>query len=280
MVGPMSAGAAMRRAAIIVLALATAALAACATTARNDRQWLPYLAHTAQVARAPDGFAVSPVIDWSYDAEGPTAQTRTLAAFSFADLRNVWFVLEPQPGSNLAAHTFLLFEFSGDRLLGLTIEARREADEGYSVWRGLWNAYELSYVWASARDLLTRRAVYLRHETFVYPLALSQEQKLTLLSRLLERTRALEETPRFYNTLFSNCTNELAKATSLPWHHSFVFTGASDNHLFRRGLIPGASFEDAHARADVTDFIRTLNDEPAHAFDAALLGELRRRETP
>ncbi|NWG54249.1 MAG: DUF4105 domain-containing protein [Hydrogenophilaceae bacterium] len=253
-------------------------VAGCATTARNDRTWLPYLAHTAQVARAPDGFAVTPVIDWSYNADGPTQQSRTIAAFAFRDLRNVWFVLEPQPGSNLAAHTFLLFEFAGDRLLGLTIEARREADEAYSVWRGLWNAYELSYVWASARDLLTRRAVYLRHETFVYPLALTDEQELTLLSRLLERTRRLEAEPRFYNTLFSNCTNELAKATSLPWHHSFVFTGASDDHLFRRGLIPGASFEDAHARADLTDFIRTLNDRPPAEFDAALLAELRRRQ--
>jgi len=266
----------MRRTPIILLA-ALAALTACATTARNDRTWLPYLAHTADVERTPERFTVSPVIDWRYDQSGPIAEQQTQAEFALADLRAVWFVLEPQPGSNLAAHTFLLFEFSDDRLLGLTIEARREADEGYSVWRGLWNAYELSYVWASARDLLTRRAVYLNHETFVYPLTLTGAQKQTLLTRLLERTERLETHPRFYNTFFSNCTNELAKATSLGWHYSFIFTGASDNHLFRRGLIPGDSFADAHARSDVSAFVRALNDIPPEEFDAALLAELRSR---
>ena len=63
-------------------------------------------------------------------------------------------MIEPQPGSQLAAHTLLLFEFEGDRLLGLTIEARRERNEDYSALRGIFNAFELAYVWGTARDFL------------------------------------------------------------------------------------------------------------------------------
>jgi hypothetical protein len=248
------------------------------TTARHDRAWMPYLADTAHVEQMGDEVIVSPVLDWRYDAAGPTTQSQRDAQFDVDALSDVWFVLEPQPGNALAAHTFLMFEFEGGLLEGLTIEARLEEDEEYSALRGLFRAYELAYVWGSARDLLTRRAVYLDHEVYIYPLTLTPDEKRWLLTSLLARTADLEERPRFYNTIFSNCTNELAKAVDLRWRPSFIFTGRSDNHLYRAGTISGESFEAAKARADMTTFIRELNasDEDVD-FDAALLAELRAR---
>jgi len=264
---------------VVAMGWALLNLGSCVTQQpRQDRAWYPYLSNLADVELAEDRFTVRPVIDWTYNAAGPLEQRTTEAAFALSELRNVWFVIEPQPGSRLAAHTFLLFEFEGDRLLGATVEARREEGEDYDAVRGLWNTFELSYIWASARDLLVRRAVFLDHDVFVYPIAISDVQERTLLTRMLARTSELETRPRFYNTLFSNCTNELAKATDLDWHYSFVLTGASDNHLFRLGLIPGESFEAAHARSDVTQWVKDANEGVAEAgFDAALLAELRRR---
>lgn len=244
---------------------------------RADRDWYPYLSRTTQVRLGDGYFSVTPVSDWSYTRHEPTSETYVDAAFPLDQLRDVWFVLEPQPGSQLAAHTLLLFEFEGDRLLGLTIEARRERNEYYSALRGIFNAFELAYVWGTARDFLTRRAVMLDHEVFVYPVAITDAQERVLLTRLLQRTRALEQWPRYYNTLFSNCTNELAKAAGFHWAPAYILTGRSDEYLYRRGVIPGASFAQAHARSDMTDFIQALNVVPAEAFDAALLAELRRR---
>lgn len=258
----------------LIMALGSAS---CIIAARADRNWYPYLARTAHAEQNAERFIVTPVSDWSYTAEGPSSEVYTDAGYDVGQLRNVWFMLEPQPGSRLAAHTLLLFEFEGDRLLGLTIEARREVGEEFDALAGIWNRFELTYVWASARDLLTRRAVMLDHEIFVYPVAIGDEQKRVLLTRLLQRTAELETQPRFYNTLFSNCTNELAKAAGFQWAPAFILTGRSDEYLFRRGIIPGESFEQAHARSDVTGFVQALNQAPASTFDAALLAELRRR---
>ncbi|MGE3928976.1 MAG: DUF4105 domain-containing protein [Hyphomonadaceae bacterium] len=254
------------------------ALVGCATSApSNERNWYPYLARTADVSLADDRFTVAPVSDWTYAAQGPLTESYTEASFAVSDVRNVWFVLEPQPGSRLAAHTLLLFEFQDDRMLGLTIEARREANEDYSALRGAFNTFELAYVWAEARDLLTRRAVMLDHEVFVYPVSITDEQERVLLRRVLERTEELETRPRFYNTLFSNCTNELAKAAGFHWAPAFILTGTSDEYLFDRGIIPGESFEAAHAASDLTDFIAAHAGLSAAEFDAAILAELRRR---
>lgn len=246
---------------------------------RQDRNWYPYLSHTSQVSVTDDGFSVTPVSDWSYTWGAETATTYTEASYNFDQLRNVWFMLEPQPGSQLAAHTLLLFEFEGDRLLGLTIEARREQGEEYSALRGQFNAFELSYIWATARDLLIRRAVMLDHEVFVYPVDINDEQERALLRNLLQRTQALETQPRYYNTVVSNCTNELAKAAGFQWAPAYILTGRSDEYLFRRGIIPGASFEQAHSRSDLTEFIQAMNQAPQEVFDRELLAELRRRNS-
>ena len=259
------------------LILGMSAAACVSGPARSDRDWHPYLAQTAHVSRQAESVSISPVSDWSYSREGETGQRYIEVSFRPQDLREIWFVLEPQPGSSLAAHTFLLFEFEDDRLLSLTIEARREREERYSALRGIFNAFELSYVWGTARDFLTRRAVMLDHDIYVYPVSISDAQKQVLLMRLLERTDRLEREPRYYNTLFSNCTNELAKAAGLHWAPAYILTGASDEYLYQRGIIPGDSFAEAQRRADVTRFVQNLNEQPASAFDAALLAELRRR---
>jgi Domain of unknown function (DUF4105) len=263
----------------MALIMALGASACVTGPPRNDRDWYPYLARTSAVQETPTSFAVEPVTDWSYDAAGPTAESYTSAAFNLDDLREIWFVLEPQPGSQLAAHTFLMFEFTDDRLIGLTIEARRERNEDYSVVAGAFNAFELSYLWGSARDLLTRRAVMLDHEVFIYPVDIPTEQDRTLLTRLVERTHALETQPRYYNTLFSNCTNELAKAAGFHWAPAYILTGRSDEYLYRRHIIPGASFEQAHRRSDMTQFIKAMNSVPAADFNRRILEELRRRQS-
>jgi hypothetical protein len=247
-------------------------------TPRNDRDWYPYLAHTPDLTVTADSFSVTPVNDWRYRGGEEMTEHYTQASFRIDGIRNVWFMLEPQPGSQLAAHTLLLFEFEGDRMLGLTIEARREADEGYDPLAGTFNAYELAYIWATARDLLTRRVMMLDHQVFIYPIAIDDAQKQTLLRRLLDRSEALETHPRWYNTATSNCTNELAKAAGFHWAPAYILTGRSDEYLYRIHLIPGATFDHAHARSDVTGFVRALNDAPPEEFDRALLQELRRRQ--
>jgi hypothetical protein len=262
----------------IVAILVLGAGAKMLSPPQMDRNWYPYLSHTPAVEITATGFTVSPVSNWSY-TWGSETDTSYLdsASYDFNQLRAVWFMLEPQPGSQLAAHTLLLFEFEGDRLLGVTIEARREQGEEYSAFHGQFNAFELIYIWASARDLLIRRAVMLDHEVFVYPVAITDEQNRVLLRRLLERSDEISRTPRYYNTVLSNCTNELAKAAGFHWAPAYILTGRSDEYLFRRGIIPGESFDRAHARSDMTEFIQAMNHVAPEAFDRVLLEELRRR---
>jgi hypothetical protein len=253
------------------------ALFVATRTPRGDRDWVEHLALTPAVQMRPDGFTVQPATDWTYSAAGPTRKDTVTFSARYADLRNVWFVLEPQPGGDYAAHTLVLFEFTGDRIIGLTVEARREADEGYDPVLGLFNKYELAYVWSTAKELLNRRAVFLEKDVYVYPLQLSAEQELRFLKAVLAKTQAVSEQPRFYNTLTSNCTNELAKAAGLDWHPSWVLTGYSPERLFELGLIPDDDLSAVRDKALLSESLRSWNGLTSQDFDAVLLKELRAR---
>lgn len=246
-------------------------------TPRADRDWVENLAHMPKVDQTADGFSLDPVMNWSYKPDGPAAKDMTTFVAKFADLKNLYLMVEPQPGGGYAAHTLILFEFANDRIVGLTVEARLEEGETYSAFDGLFNNYELSYIWATAKDLLTRRATFLKKEIYVYSLTLTDEQEKKFLHTVLDRTISIEAKPRFYNTLTSNCTNELAKAANLGWHYSWVLTGYSPQRLYDLKLISGPSFEAAREKAVMTQEIAAWNDLPDAEFDRSLLAEVRKR---
>ena len=244
---------------------------------RLDRKWVDNLVHMPNVQLSTGAFALDHVADWSYTSAGPDKWDVTTFANTFDSLRDVWFVVEPQPGGEYAAHTLILFEFGGDRIVGLTVEARLEQGETYDAVAGAFNRYELSYIWATARELLTRRVTFLDKDVYVYPLQLDENQKRNFLRLLLEGTRDVATQARFYNTITSNCTNELAKVAGLGWHYSWVLTGYSPQRLYELNLIPGETFESTKQSALLKAEIASWNDLTSREFDQALLAELRRR---
>jgi hypothetical protein len=246
---------------------------------RLDGDWRDHLTCLTQVTRTADGFTVSPMKDWSYTETGAKDKLYGEFAARYDDLKRIWFVVEPNGDSKYTAHTLLLFEFADDRLLAVTVEARLEKNEKWTAWKGLWNCFELFYMWASARDVLLGRAVMLKHSVFVYPTRLESERMKRTLCALLDTTAELAVKPRFYNTLFSNCTNELGKRADIPWHYSFILTGKSAEYLFSKGVIPGAPFSEVRRRADLTEWLRANNGLEGDAFDKLLLTHLRTLES-
>ena len=257
----------------VVVSMTSIAMA----TPRLDRDWTENLAVMSKVTIAGDNFSLDPVMDWSYTVEGPATKTSTSFAASISDVKNIWLMVEPQPGQPYAAHTLLLFEFPDGRMVGLTVEARLEKNETYSAVDGALNKYELAYMWNTPKELLTRRAVFLDKDIYIYPLRLSAEQKHSFLRGLLQRTIDISIRPRFYNTFASNCTNELAKVAKLAWHYSWILTGYSPRRLLDLKIIPGPDFESARNLALIGNEIRAWNDMPSREFDRVLLAELHRR---
>ncbi|MEM7662319.1 MAG: DUF4105 domain-containing protein [Pseudomonadota bacterium] len=247
----------------------------------HDRDWRPEIAIMPKIEQSGAVFTIDQVRDWTYSEDGPLTDEYKVGTYDTAKIEGAWLMVEPFGGTDAIAHTLVIFEFSDDRLLGLTIEARKEEGEVYSALKGALNTFELVYLWGEPRDLLTRRARYLKHDIFLYPLDLSEVERRAFFYALVDKTNALYETPRFYNTLFSNCTNELAKTAGLDWNSAFILTGYSPQHLWREGVVPGRAegtpFEAMRGQANMAETLKALPDGSVEAFNRALLAELRKR---
>jgi len=195
-------------------------------------------------------------------------------------LKEMWFFVEPFPANSLFAHSFISFTFDdgegGTQSIAVSIEARMEKKQKYSPLKGVFRSYELMYVWSTEKDILTRIGVGLDHTLYAYKLDLTDEWMRKLLIYFIRRTNTLAKHPRFYSTLHSNCTNELAKAVNeafpkvLPWHRSWVMTGRSAKWLHKLGFIKERhedTFRTLTSRANIHQIVIRHKDAPADQFD-------------
>ena len=164
--------------------------------------------------------------------------------YDLDELDSVWFVLSPfREDWRGPAHSFLSFGFGDSTYVCVSVEARKEVGENYSVWKGLLNQYELLYVIGEETDLVALRAVHWNDDVFLYPIATSRERMRVLFVDMLERAQQLGTRPEYYNTAWNNCTTNLYDQVekiapdAWSWDWRLLLPGYSDQLPYERGLL-------------------------------------------
>jgi hypothetical protein len=215
----------------------------------NQRDWEFGMERLPQLAIQGGTVHVQNLRDFRYTRSGTHSSDYVERVFQADRIERVWFVKEPFTigpftGFKGVAHTYFVFDFQDQPPLVVSVEARREKGETYDAVRGLLNQYELIYIWGTENDQTARRIVLEQNRLYMYPLTISVESARALFLQLAEASQKLETEPRFYNTLTSNCTNELAKTANkvkpgaVPPNRALLFPGYSDDVLYRHGFIP------------------------------------------
>ena len=209
--------------------------------------------------------------DFVYRSDTDFDERYVERAFDLDQVRSVWYVLTPfSEDWRGPAHSFLSFGFADSTFLSISVEARRELDEEYSMLGGLLHRYSLLYVIGSEEDLVGVRALHRDPAVLVYPIRATSEASRTLLVEMLERANALRENPEFYNTLINNCTtnildhvNRVAPGDPIPYGPRVLLPGYSDQLAYERGLIDtDLSLEEARIRFRVNERARQWADAP------------------
>ncbi len=254
---------------------------------RADRNWSAGFEKSASFEEtAPGAYRLSNLRAFTHRNGAPPVASWTAVDLRPEDISEVWFFVEPFAASDLFAHTFVSFVFQPEdgprRTVSVSVEARTEKGEPYSALRGVLRGFELSYVWSTEKDVVTRIAVGLQHPVYAYRIERDPEVAAVVFERFMRRTNALAEKPRFYNTIGSNCTNELFKAVndaypgsvklSAPW----LFTGRAARRLYEDDHIgrDAASFDDLREEARIDDFARENASLEPEAFSRGWRAEL------
>lgn len=235
----------------------------------HDRSWEKESKIMPEITISDNTVTIKNMRDFTYSTSSITDYNYTERTIPISDIEKAYFVVEPFSSWKAVGHTFLTFDIKGQEPISFSVEARREDDESYSAIKGLFNTYELWYVWGNETDLIVRRGLYLDHPLHMYQLKLTQEGSQKLFKGLADKTIEISSNPKFYNSLFTNCTNELASIANdvtpnkIPFHYSLFFTGYSDEYLYKLGLIQNSiSFTELEEKNYITNHVKEL-----HSFE-------------
>lgn len=234
----------------------------------HNRNWEIQSKTLPEISLDGDTVTITNIRDFTYSPTDITDLGYTTRTFNINNVTKAYFIIEPFSAWDAVGHTFLSFDIEGQDPIAFSVEARREEDESYSALAGLFKKYELWYVWGNETDLIVRRGLYLDHPLYMYELELEQSRVQKLITGLIQKTVDLQDNPKFYNTLLSNCTNELAKIAnsvtpdSIPFHYSLFLTGYSDEYLYQLGLIENTTlFKELESQHYITNIVKEIYSE-------------------
>ncbi len=174
------------------------------------------------------------------------------------------------------AHIFLSFGFAGGERLVVSLESRREVGETFSPLHGMLRQYEIIYVVGSEEDIVGARTFFRGERVYRYPTVATSEQARALLLTLGEDINSVFAEPRFYNTLFNNCTNGVTRRVEeistarFPFTWKTLLPGYFDEVLYEMNLIQkSGSFSETKASRLIDN---TLIDLESEHFSQQLRG--------
>jgi hypothetical protein len=195
----------------------------------------------------------------------PVWETRTvrLSQLTHVDLFiNYW-------GSPWMAHPIVSFQFADAPPLCFSIETRKKEGQTYSAIGGLYRQYDLIFIAADERDVIRVRTNYRKGEdAYLYRTAAGLNQTRERFLEYIRTINELNETPRWYNAITTNCTTAIRSqrpaSERQPWDWRLLVNGKGDELLFERRAIltDGLPFDELKKRALINTAAKAANDSP------------------
>ncbi|MDD1606255.1 MAG: DUF4105 domain-containing protein [Methylococcaceae bacterium] len=236
----------------------------------NDRQWQADLATLPFATVEGDFVTVHNIrnLDYRSEFDYSTAyydKTFDLNALKGIDLFAVYWM------GPAIAHTILSFNFGEKGHLAVSIEARKELNEGYSTIKGFFRQYELIYIVADERDVIRLRTNYRKdpsEDIYLYRLQPPKENARRLFLEYIKEINELHEKPAFYNTLLDNCTtaiwvNTRVNPTHLPFSWKILLSGYLPEYIYESGgLNTKIPFEQLQQQAHINAAAKIFDKSP------------------
>jgi hypothetical protein len=233
----------------------------------NDRHWAPDVARSVTAAIDGDRLVVNNVRNFTWRSEtdfDPIWEQRT---YKLSHVVDVDLIMSYWMGEAIA-HTIVSFGFDDGARIAFSIETRKEAHESYSSIAGFFKQYELAIVAADERDVVRLRSNIRGEDVRIYRLRMTPDNARRLLREYLEEVNDLARTPRFYNTLTSNCTTlvfDMVRVIhpGLPLDARVILAGYLPNYAYAvGGTETSISFEKLRELSRIHDKAARADADP------------------
>lgn len=239
-------------------------------TPSNDRDWQPDVARLPYATIEGDLVTVHNIRNFAYRTETDYTPAYYTKTYDLRDLDSVDLYAIYWMGPAIA-HTIVSFGFGGKDYLAVSIEARKEKNEGYSSIKGFFRQYELIYVAADERDVVRLRTNYRNdppEDVYLYRVQGSPEVARRFFLDYIDTINELTNHPRFYNTLTANCTNVIwlharVNPGHVPFSWKILASGYVPEYLYSMGRLGTAvPFDELRQRGHINRVARAADDAP------------------
>lgn len=235
----------------------------------NQRDWQPEVAKQPYAELNGNMVTVHNIRNFDYRTETDFDIRYYDKTFDLDKLRSVDLATSYWAGPHIA-HVMVSFGFEGGDHLAISIEARKEQDESYSSIAGFFRRYELHYLVADESDVIRLRTNFRNdppEDVYLYRLEGKLENGRRLFMRYMSKLNELKDSPEFYNTLTSNCTNNIWLLTAgnpdrLPYSWQILVSGHLPEYLYQqRRLDSRIPFEELRERSHINDRARASSGD-------------------
>ena len=235
----------------------------------NDRDWAPELARTAHASIQGDLVTVHDIRNFDYRSETDFTPAYYDRTFDLGKLDAIDLLAAYWMGPAIA-HMFVSFGF-GDDHLAVSIEVRKVKGEGYSSLKGFFRQYELIYVVADERDVVRLRTNYRKdppEDVYLFRVQTPRENMRRIFLDYVRAINELHERARFYNTLTTNCTTNIAMHShvnpeSPPMSWKVLLSGYAPEYAYEKGRLDRSiAFEDLRRRSLINARAQAADQAP------------------
>lgn len=235
---------------------------------RNDRDWSPEYARTANATVEGDAVTFTNFRNFDYAPDGTVTERWETRTVHLSKLRGIDFFLNYW-GSRLIAHPIFSFDFGDEGQVAFSIETRREKGETYTALGGLYKLYELTYLVGDERDFIrVRTNIREGEDAYLFRLAATPEGARKRFLEYVGQLQALAAKPRFYNVLTANCTTAIrsqvhVKKRTIP-DGRLILNGKLDEMFADHGLfaVKDLPLAELKAKGHVDERAMKAQDDP------------------
>jgi hypothetical protein len=205
----------------------------------NDRVWADDVARTASGTVEGNRLVVRNVRNFFWRSDTDFDARWETRSYDLDTLTGLDLIMSYWAGESIA-HSMVSFGFADGQRLAFSIEIRKEKTESYSALAGFFRAYELAFIAADERDVVGVRTNVRDEDVRIYRLRMPPPQARALLLEYVSEANELERTPRFYNSLTTNCTTQIfrmvrALRPGLPLDYRLLLTGYVPDYVYDLG---------------------------------------------
>lgn len=182
--------------------------------------------------------------------------------FNLNEIEGMDFIISHFADFHGIAHSFVTFRFADGKNFSISMEARMETGVKYSPFTGLFNQFEMLYIVGSERDLIGSRIGYRNEEVYLYKTTADKQMSKKILLSFMTDINDIEKNPRFYNTLWRNCTTEIVTQIervlekNIWWSYEHLLPGYADKKALEMNFLANPqnfSFEEFEQNSKISD---------------------------